>query len=372
MGAMRRREFLRVGAGCALSAASGLTRPSRAAADPLPAVPRVNGAINIQPLRRFERVPSATPPLIVPELVDLQMRALYELGFEAIRLTISFNRFGPDFLAAIPYARAARALGIDVLGVMMDFAGFDLVQALSRRPTRVEVLDAYLAIFDGIVAPASSGVARTGSFALQVLNEPTHFLGLSPDAYVRQFLAPVYDDLKEKAPELLVVSAAEVGTLEGYLRVRTMFETGLESFCDRVAYHVYSRLVIPLFAGLAHKPVWVTESGVEGTENHLGWVRDVFPEIRRVIGGVERVFYYELFDFEPRRFRLLDIVPDPELGFRPVVESTALFDDLSRRVTKAMGGAPHAGYRDLVPDIRAYFPTPADLEVIASATSARS
>lgn len=369
MGAVRRRDFLRVGAGCALGAASVLPRAVRAGGQPV--IPRVNGAINIQPLRRFERDAGTTPPLIVPELVDVQMRALYELGFESIRVTIAFNNFGPDFLAAIPYVRAARALGIDVLGILSDFTGLDLARALLRRGTREEILGAYLAIFGGVVAPSSSGVLRPGRFALQVLNEPTHFLGFPPDVYVRQFLAPVYDDLKEMDPEVVVVSAAEVGSVDGYFRVRTMLETGLESSCDRVAYHVYSRRVIPLLAGLARKPVWVTESGIEGPDNHLGWVRDVFPEIRQVIGNVERIFYYQLFDFDPRRFRLLDIVPDPEVGFRPVVESTALVDFLSTRVRDATGGAPHADYRELIPDITAFFPTAADLEVIAATSFGR-
>lgn len=356
--------MLRLGAGCALAA---VVPPLRAGtADGPRALPRVNGGINVQPLRKLDPTPGTAPPLIVPELVDLQMRALYELGFQWMRITISFNRFGPDFLAAIPYVRAARALGIGVLGVMSDFAGFDLVQALRQPDLRDEVLRAYVTIFGGAVAPASSVVTQPGEIALQVLNEPTHFLGIPPEAYVREFLAPVYDDLKDIDPSLTVVSAAEVGGPDGLLRLRAMIETGLEASCDRVAYHIYDRGLIPLLAGLSAKPVWVTESGAEGTQNHLGWFTDTFAEIRRTIAGVQQIFYFDLFDFEARRFRIIDIAADPELGFRGVAESQALFAHLSSRVQAATLGLPAAAYRELVPDITAYFPTPADLEVIAS------
>src|SRR5262249_36049169 len=129
-GSVTRREFLLLGAGGALTL-PGLGLAVRAAdgpvpspppspspsptPPPLPPLPRVNGGINVQPLRSFAPTP-ATGPAIQPELVDLQLRLLYELGFESMRITITYNRFSADFLAAIPYVRAARALGIEVLG----------------------------------------------------------------------------------------------------------------------------------------------------------------------------------------------------------------------------------------------------------------
>src|SRR5262245_45535569 len=227
-GSVSRRKFLLLGAGGALSLpALGLaTRaadgpvpsppppsPSPSASPtpvPLPPLPRVTGAINVQPRRTFALQPGPGPA-IVPELVDLQIRLLYELGFEWIRITISFSRFSSDFLAAIPYVRAARALGIHVLGLMADFSGYDLVQALVRRPPREVVVGAYLKIFNRDVAPASPLQPEPGRFAIQVLNEPVHFLGIAPDSYVREYLSPVYSTIKSRDPEVTVVSAAEVG-----------------------------------------------------------------------------------------------------------------------------------------------------------------
>jgi hypothetical protein len=171
-------------------------------------------------------------------------------------------------------------------------------------------------------------------------------------------------------PELTVVAAAEVGNSDGVLRLRAMLEADLERHCDRVACHIYDRKIIPLLSGLAGRPIWVTESGVLGPENHLGWVTEVFDEIRSKIASVERVFYYQLFDKQAGGFRILEIVPDGA-GFRALVESPALYDYLAQRVREASGGGATASYRELIPDIRAYFPTQDDLDRVSAAVRAR-
>jgi hypothetical protein len=351
---MKRREALGLLSGVALA-------PSVALGQTAARVPRVNGAINVQPLRRLDPAANAIPGIEV-DLVDAQMRALYELGFAAIRVTVTFSRFGENFLAAIPYIRAARALGIDVLALLSDFSGYDLTQALVRPGRRDELLRALVAILAPPPAPAG-GSGFVGGFAWQVLNEPAHFLGIAPDHYVQELLAPTYEDLKRLAPDVAVVAAAEIGNLDGVARLRNMQEAGVEAFCDRVAYHVYGRNLIPHLRGIARKPVWVTESGVVGTGNHLAWHHDVLPEIKEQIGNVERVYYYDLYDADPRRFRLLDIEPAPRGGVRVLAESADLVAHLRARVERTDG--PVVDYVTLVPDIRAYLPTPSDLAVIA-------
>ena len=366
---MARRDFLKLGAAWTLSGAivpaheaHGLGRRQK----PLRPVPRINGGINVQPVRRLDGQLGFTDPLIIPELVDLQMRLVYELGYEWIRITISFDDYGPDFFAAIPYVRAARALGIHVLGIIGQFTGLDLLRELARSQTREEVLRVYLSIFDDFVPPATPAIERPGIFAAQVLNEPTSFHSISPRTYVREFLAPVYETLKNEDPQLTVVSAAEAGNAAGFLRTRAMFEAGVDNFCDRVAYHIYDRRWIPRLAGMTHKTIWVTESGVAPPERHLAWITQTFEEIRRGIEGVEQVFYFQLFDTHPQTFRLIDIVAQPDGGFQEVVESPAAVEHLASRVAEASGGQPRATYRDLIPDITRYFPTEEDLALIAT------
>jgi hypothetical protein len=232
------------------------------------------------------------------------------------------------------------------------------------------VLRVYLSIFDDFVPPASPAIEQAGVFAAQVLNEPTNFLGISPRTYVREFLAPAYEHLKNEDPQLNVASAAAVGSAEGILRTRSLLEAGVENFCDRVAYHIYDRRWIPRLAGMTLRPVWVTESGVAGPERHLAWITQTFDDIRGGIEGVEQIFYFELFDFQPNRFRLIDIVAEPDGGFREIVESPAAVAHLASRVAEASRQQSRATYHDLIPDITRYFPTEEDLLLI-DATSFR-
>lgn len=355
---MKRRDFLRLGL---TSAAGALVQPAHR-----PPIPRVNGGINVSPLRRLETNAGFTPPLIIPKLVDLQMKLVYELGFEQLRITISFDNFGPNFLAAIPYVRAARALGIDVVGIVGQFAGADLVRAISNDATRDEVLETYARIFGDFVPAASESIEVPGRFSAQILNEPTHFDGISPEVYVRRFLRPAYLHLKEDDPTIQIVAAAAVSSAEGIVRLQRMMETGLEDVCDRVAFHIYTTRFLERLASLTDKPVWVTESGAEGTERHLDWMTSTFDAIRRVIPTVEQIYWFDLFDLQPNGFRLFDIVRDPISEFRSVPESVEAIEWLQAKVLQAGGGIPQASYEELIPDITLYLPTEEDLRAIES------
>ena len=260
--------------------------------------------------------------------------------------------------------RAARALGIDVVGIIEEFAGFDLLRAIRDPATRDEVLETYARIFGDFVPAASEAVAEPGRFAAQILNEPTHFHGVAPDVYVRDFLRPAYLHVKEDDPTIVIVAAAPVASADGFLRAQRMIETGLESVCDRVAFHVYSTRFIGRLAELTQKPVWITESGASGTADHLEWYRSTFEAIRAGIPQAEPIYWFDLFDFEPNGFRLYNIVRDPIETFRAVPESTALIDHLQERVRSASGAAARARYEELIPDITLYFPTEEDLRVI--------
>jgi hypothetical protein len=355
---MDRRDFLGLWVGAFVGARvqSGLPVP----------VPRVNGGINLQPLRRLDPGAGFAPPLIRPELVDAQMKALYELGFEQVRITISFDRFGPDFVAAIPYVRAARALGVDVLGVVSQFTGYDLVQALADPATRDEVLETYLQIFGDVLPVASPAIPALGDFAVQILNEPTHFLGIAPDAYVRDFLRPAYYHLKEDDPSILIVSAAAIGSATGLLQTREMIESGLELYCDRVAFHLYGTEFLAEVAELAAKPVWVTESGARGAANHREWMTASFDRIRREVPATERIFWFDLFDLGTEGFRLIDLAPTLEGSFEVVAESAAALDWLRSRVGEALGSVPAIPYEELVPDITLSFPTDEDFRMLGA------
>jgi hypothetical protein len=379
---VNRRSFLQAAAGAPLgflgllahSCGSGdagaptRTEPAPPNMGPTPTpgpavpVPKVNGGLNVQPLRCLSCAP--TDAGIVPELVALQMAPVYELGFDGLRITAPFSD-RQSFLAAIPYVRAARALGIDAVVVLADFSGLTLARALFDDERRADVLRLYARVFGVPPEPLAPGLGGlgpkgVGRIAFQILNEPASFVGVPPDVYVRELLTPTFIDLKNIDTNILVVSAAEVGTLAGPPRIRAMLEAGLERVTDRIGYHIYSRDVIPLLSDHVRGIVWVTESGAQGTDAHLPWVRDTFPEIQAQIQDATRIFYFDLFDPDRGIYRILDIEPEGA-GYRAVVESTALYRFLQEAVSRGAAGRPLLDFRSLVPDIRAYFPTPEDV-----------
>lgn len=333
-----------------------------------PLLPRVNGGINVQPLRRMDTVSDFTPPLVIPELVRLQMKEVYELGFRRMRITISFSEFGPDFFAAIPYVRIARALGIEVLAIIDQFGGgFDLLRALADPLRRAHVLEAHHAIFCRPVKRATRRVRSTGRVSFQILNEPTDSRGLPPVDYVTRFLAPVTHELRRIDPAVEVVAAATVGRRAGIWRLREMLSAGLERACDRVAVHVYDRAGIADLRGLIRAPVSVTETAAIGTDGHLDWVLSTYPEIEAALPPIDDIYWFDLFDFEPGVFRIIDVFENEDGTFGSSVESTALHSYWRERVAGAAGSRTHATFDELIPDVAAYLPTGEDFAIADAA-----
>ncbi len=379
-----RRQVLRIAAGMPLGLAGWLSHgchpgsgPGAVTGTTPPAVvpptdgpiivPKVNGAINIHSLRCWGC--TALDEVIDPTLVALQLSAVYELGFDGMRITAPLGDRN-TFLSTIAYVRAARALGIDALVLLADFSGLTLARALADDNRREDVLRMYATIFAPPPEPVEPrpgglGPRGTGRIAFQILNEPVGFVGLPPDVYVHEVLTPCYVTLKHIEPKIIVVSAAEVGIKSGVPRMRAMLEAGLEGTTDRIGFHVYGRDVIPLMPEHVRGIVWITETGTKGVDAHLPWVRDVFPEIQAHLPDVLRLFYYVLFDNDVDGFRVIGIRPAGG-GFEAVVASSALHAYWSDRVKTAAGVNDMLGFSTLIPDIRAYFPTPEDVEALDS------
>ena len=338
-------------------------RVSRAATSPpveRTVVPRVNGGVNIQPIRVLDPA-EGTEPIIRPELIDLQLRAIYDAGFESVRLTLSWDGLRFDLLAAIPYVRAARALGIEVLGIIGQLGfGHDLSRLLADEETREPVLQLFVDLFAGEVL-AAAGVESRGDVAFQIFNEPTNFLGLSAGEYVQFLLRPVSETLRQLTPETRLVCAAPVGLDVGIRRAAEMLEHGAENYCDSMAFHVYDTDTLDALSVLTRQPVWVTETGVAETAGHLPWVTDVVPLIRSRL-DVERLFFFQLADFTPGGHRLIAL-EESGGAFSSRVESEALWMEYLERTLVGDGDQNlWVTYDELIPDITRYFPTEEEVD----------
>jgi hypothetical protein len=227
--------------------------------------------------------------------LDLQFDALRRLRPPSVRLTLGLVT---DTDAARPYIRAVA----DPIGLVSDFRLFrigaaewpNLVEATLRRyPT----------------------VRRA-----ELLNEPDHFNGLAPDRYVREYLRPGYERIRERLPGVQVVAAAPVGDRKrGPDAFRRMTDAGADEVCDYRAVHVYfdDAGALSTIAGATRRPILVTETGTSSASQHVRWYTEVIPQIRATF-GTDQVFWYVLLESASLAG---GTVPYSHLGFS-VISST--------------------------------------------------
>jgi len=195
--------------------------------------------------------------------LDLQRAALRALGTTWIRVTLGLLT---DTVASRAYVGAVPNL----LGLVSDFhqrtiaarAWPDLVEATLRRYPEVQ--------------------------RAELLNEPEQFYGLSPASYVRDFLRPGFERIRERFPDVAVVAAAPIGNRrQGLDYFRSMTDAGADRYCDYRAVHVYfeDERVLSAFASATGRAILVTETGIGAPGQHVRWYTEVMPVIRQALGA---------------------------------------------------------------------------------------
>jgi hypothetical protein len=246
--------------------------------------------------------------------VDLQFDALRRLKPPSIRVTLGLVT---DTSAARAYIRAVP----DPIGLVADFrlgpidpAGWpDLVEATLRRyPT----------------------VRRA-----ELLSEPDRQNGLAPDRYVREYLRPAYERVRERLPGVQVVAAAPGGDRKRAPDAfRRMTDAGADDFCDYRAVHVYfdDAGALSAIGGATGRPILVTETGTSSARQHVRWYTEVIPQIRASL-GTDQVFWYVLLESAALAG---GSVAYSQLGFS-VINSTSSASGQAR-------GAPGSGLYSLI------------------------
>lgn len=147
----------------------------------------------------------------------------------------------------------------------------------------------------------------------QIWNEPNNpsfseneTLGVldSPDAYLElQSLGHLA--VKRADPKDLVIMGATTAINQSFPETleynRALRDGRIEGMCDVYAIHYYGthyeNLFLPNgvadFLNSLERPIWVTESGEQGTLEQREYVERTWPLLRRLVPGIERLYYYQ-------------------------------------------------------------------------------
>jgi hypothetical protein len=278
---MDRRAFLKVSAGGALGLA--LTGCSHRLLDMFgPEKERLWG-MNVHPY--------------TGRAMRTQLAALSELGIRKVRISLGVGR---DL--ASPFIRSYPA---EYLGLLTDF--------------ELGGLDA--SSWPGIVRDTVARFPTLG--AIEVLNEPDVFLRLPAAVYVRDFLRPAWEIIKEMRPDMPVVAAAPRGTQDGLNYFYTMTDAGADNYCDYRAVHVYGPPP-EQYILKGHKPFMVTETGIADRARHVRWWSDDMPHMAKVL-DTSLLYWYSLLDVPESGF---DIIGERLDGQGQVVRVSPLYEYL--------------------------------------------
>ena len=206
-------------------------------------------------------------------LFNLQMQALRDIHANWTRTTLGLTGD-----VAGPYAAPA---GMSVLGIIGDF-----------QMTSIPKSD--------WAAMVESVIRRYPSIQyFQILNEPEVFYNMSNTEYVRDYLHPAHDLIRQKFPSVKIVSAAPIGQPSGITDFTAMTLAGADQYCDFRGVHIYYEQDISsawaAFRMGTQKPIMLTETGKRRPEAQLSWWQTQIPEMKRVL-KTEYVFYYALLE----------------------------------------------------------------------------
>lgn len=158
---------------------------------------------------------------------------------------------------------------------------------------------------------------KPGIVGWEVFNEPNVLTVASDNSLGISSAANYYDLLQKSAPVIrsidptsLVVIAATTSIQQDYPRSldynKQLKDLGAEQLVDVWNVHYYGEQFekvvekngVANFLNSIDKPIWVTESGIQGS-SQLAYVETTWPFLQEKIPGIERIYYYQYGDTVP-------------------------------------------------------------------------
>jgi hypothetical protein len=131
----------------------------------------------------------------------------------------------------------------------------------------------------------------------QILHDPQRY-GISSEQYVRDFLRPAYERVRERAPGIRVVAAAPSGDRKSVpTRFQRLTDAGADEVSDDRGVNVYfdDSGALASIAAATRRPIIVTETGTSDPSQHVRWYTEVIPRIRSGLGA-DAVCWYVLLE----------------------------------------------------------------------------
>lgn len=198
--------------------------------------------------------------------------------------------------------------------------GLDLLPILAYAPQWLANRADWKTVFvNRYVIPVVERYANRPRIAgWEIWNEPNNFCngGGSTPAGVLDCTADDYVDLVKLVSPVIrartsapIVGAASLPINTNFPNNldfnRRMVSLGILPFIDVYNFHWYSEQLERLALGIKDfldgtgKPLWCTESGIQGSTRQLGFAQDVFPTLDQNLGRLDRIYIFTYFDNQP-------------------------------------------------------------------------
>lgn len=159
---------------------------------------------------------------------------------------------------------------------------------------------------------------RPGIVGWEVWNEPDFTvvgsddaLGLTDPANYFELLNYASSVIRVLDPTKLVILGASRSIAQNFPNSlnynKSLRDFGAENLVDVWNVHYYGKNFESVVAGggvgdflnSISKTIWITESGIQGPNNQLPYVEQVWPFLRDEVPGIDRIYYYEYGSTQP-------------------------------------------------------------------------